>query len=277
LTHAKSKDSSPARRVGKRQEVAITSELDLSVKQRPRIPRIVGVERRPWLFVFVAAVLILGIGVAVWASLSSGALTLFGPSGPSATATASALAFRSAFFATQIAQLTQDYRALGVGPCDTTDPPYNNTHSYWDWMADVRCVDSVARMYSGGVLEFYGRPAGFPKSYQISVTFTLHASSDNICVDLSVARAVSSPNGSITLCNDGGWADARGKHTGTPATSYTVSATVTPTSTAISVNGALRVPSDSADGQTYNIYMSVSSGPASDFVDVSNFVLHPTY
>lgn len=290
-TLAEFSEESPARSAERRQASALIQALDIGDKPSPErsvtprsrisiIPRISRAGRHPWLtplMIGVAAVLVVSISAVALASLTSGALTLFGPSGPEQTATASAIAFRSAFFTTQTAQLTQDYHAPGIGPCDTTDPPYNETHSYWDWTADVRCAGGgVARMYAGGALKFYGKPAGFPSAYEVSVTFTFLSTSDNMCVYLSVARTVISPSGSITLCKDGGWADARGKHTGTPATSYMVSVTVTPTATAISVNGELRVPSDNADGQTYNIYIAVSPGPASDILDVSNFFLHPS-
>jgi hypothetical protein len=231
-----------------------------------------------WLLIPAAILLAVGI-IAIGAYHAPGLFAVADTSGPDAAATASAIAFQRAFFATSTAQLTQDYRPAGVGPCDTVDPPYPAKHSYWEWsQGTVYCVGAgIAEMRASGYIRFFGLPAGFPLAYQASYTLTFHPAAATLsCVNLSIGNSRAGSGVAVALCDDGLWkAGPTSYGYLLSATQYHVILTVGPHSASIAINGAQVIPSTPTVGETYVLGIGglLATGAT---LDVSSFILHPS-
>ncbi len=182
----------------------------------------------------VAGLLVSGQGAALTTLLSPAPI-------PTATATSPLPAFHATETA-QAALLTTTYAPVGIGPCDTTDPPYTRENaSYWQWNqpGPITCgVGGVTQLTGETDIGFYGFPTGFPPSFVATLTLSFHPSAARSCLTYEVNGPSSSVG--LILCDDGQWQSTRYTYvTGYTAKAdhYTIVMRVTPNGAQFTLNG----------------------------------------
>lgn len=237
------------------------------------------------------ALWIAGVAVVV-AAVATALLALF-PNGLSlpepaqATATTAPQVIYHATRTAQALQMTQPYAPVGVGPCDTGDPPFSRQNAnYWQWGSnpgDVTCEPGgVTRIFNDGYVAFYGFPDGFPPSFTAAITlsFASTAMPPNGPSCLTYNLTFAGGEQGLSLCDQGQWQSAQyssveGVAQAGLGGAFVIVMQVSPKGVAFRVNNTQVMPTF-ARGLVTDISLTAPAGlPVGASVAITSFVLTP--